>query len=204
MRSFIFDLDGTLVSVKPEYRYQLLATVLAKFGKTVTNEHIDRFWFMPDRERLLRQWGIDPLAFWNVFRKHDLPETRRKHTFAFNDVGVLSELHAAGNRIALYTSALSVIAEMELELIDKSVFDCIVIANPFTDITPKPDPMGALECLKLLGSSPKDTFYVGNSDEDILTAKNAGIYSVLIDRGEHTCTEKPDMIITSLTELQHL
>jgi phosphoglycolate phosphatase-like HAD superfamily hydrolase len=204
MKSFIFDLDGTLLSVKPEYRYQLLAAVLAEFGKTISKDHIDRFWFMPNRETLLIQWGLNPDKFWNTFRKHDLPKKRKPYTIVFDDISYLSQLKKAGHKLALFTGSPPAIAEMELGLIDRSVFDAIVIASPLTGITPKPHPMGATECLRLLGSERMDTIYVGNSDEDILTARNAAIYSVLIDRGEHKHTLVPDAIISSLAELQKL
>jgi phosphoglycolate phosphatase len=204
MKSFIFDLDGTLVSVKPEYRYQLLAAVLAEFGKTISKDHIDRFWFMPHRDALLRQWGLHPDKFWNTFRTHDLPKTRKPYTFVFDDITYLSQLKKAGHKLALFTGSPPVIVKMELSFLDRRIFDAIVIASPSTGITPKPHPMGATECLRLLGCERKDTIYVGNSDEDILTARNAGIFLVLIDRGEHKHTLVPDAIISSLAELQKL
>ena len=49
-----------------------------------------------------------------------------------------------------------------------------------------------------------DAVYIGNSDEDILTCKNAGIFSVLIDRKEHKHDLKPDKVIESLYEIADL
>lgn len=201
MKAIIFDLDGTLVSVRLEYRYELLGKVLARFGKRATPDEIDSFWFMHSRDRLIERWGIKPESFWKEFRIHDLPDLRKQYTFAYDDYPYLKELKNQGFRLALCTGSPPHIAEMELSFIDRSVFDVIVIALPSNGIKAKPDPMGALQCLNLLNTAPHETLFVGNSDEDILTARNAGIQSVIIDRKEHRHSLTPDRLITSLYEL---
>ncbi len=47
----------------------------------------------------------------------------------------------------------------------------------------KPAPDSVLEALKELGSTTENTIYVGDSDVDIATAKNAGIMNVLVTWG---------------------
>lgn len=45
------------------------------------------------------------------------------------------------------------------------------------DLPRKPDPAGVYEILKLMDLKPEEVLYVGDSDTDILTAKNAGLKS---------------------------
>ncbi len=42
----------------------------------------------------------------------------------------------------------------------------------------KPDPSAALEAAELLRVEPKDILYLGDSDVDMMTARNAGMYAV--------------------------
>ncbi|MEX2579076.1 MAG: HAD family hydrolase [Verrucomicrobiales bacterium] len=49
--------------------------------------------------------------------------------------------------------------------------------------TRKPDPSGALEVASALGVAPENCFFVGDSDVDMLTARNAGMRVVGVDWG---------------------
>ena len=42
-----------------------------------------------------------------------------------------------------------------------------------------------MECLKTLAIRPHEAMFVGNSEEDIHAAKEAGVFDILIERGEH-------------------
>ncbi|MBQ3431677.1 MAG: HAD family hydrolase [Clostridia bacterium] len=42
----------------------------------------------------------------------------------------------------------------------------------------KPDKTGALQIIKSLGVNPEEVVYIGDSNVDIFTAKNAGLYSI--------------------------
>jgi phosphoglycolate phosphatase-like HAD superfamily hydrolase len=201
MKGIIFDLDGTLVSVRPEYRYDTVSKVLAGFGKRVARKDMDTFWFGHSRDLMIENWGVVPKDFWKEFHALDDPEHRRRFTFAFDDCSHLAQLKKKGYKLALCTGAPPRIADMELDFLDRSVFDSIVIAHPYNDVKPKPDPMGIHECLRILKTGPGETMLVGNSDEDIMTARNARIKSVIVDRKEHSHTLEPDRLITSLRDL---
>lgn len=53
----------------------------------------------------------------------------------------------------------------------------------------KPDPKAALEIVKLLGLSPEDFVYLGDSDTDMETANSAGMYAVGAAWGFRTTEE---------------
>ncbi len=203
-RAVIFDLDGTLVSVKKEYRDLVMGKVFGKLRIKPAEGDIEQFWFMHSRDTIIRKWGIDPDVFWKVFWKYDDPLLRKKYSFAFRDTDYLETLRQRGINTAVFTGAIPEIAQMELSILGERLFDTVVIAHPDLGIDGKPHPGGAIECMRKMKVSRPETIYVGNADEDILSARNAGIYSVLIDRKEHRNVLKADMKITSLYELDRL
>jgi phosphoglycolate phosphatase-like HAD superfamily hydrolase len=59
--------------------------------------------------------------------------------------------------------------------------------------------------MRQLGVKNTACLYVGNADEDVETAKNAKVFDVLVDRGEHTYPDiNPSLRIKSLYELKYL
>jgi phosphoglycolate phosphatase len=70
--------------------------------------------------------------------------------------------------------------------------------------TKKPDPAGVQALLHEAGAQPEETVIIGDSDIDILTARNAGIYSLGVTYGlaPHTLEDAPpDVLIDHPHEL---
>jgi len=68
----------------------------------------------------------------------------------------------------------------------------------------KPDPMGVETILREFGAAPSQVMFVGDSDIDVQTARNAGtwICGVTYGFGSHRLTEfPPDLLVDNLTEL---
>ncbi len=203
-RAVLFDLDGTLVSTSAAYRYQTTKKALKHFSVTASNDLINQFWFMANRERLIREeFGVNPNHFWEEFRKHDDTAVRKRYTKPFKDVvPVLKELRAAGMQIGLVTGTPDPVASMEIDLIGRDRFDAITIAQRSLGIFPKPYPDGIHHCLQQLRLGPKAAIFAGNSDEDMLSAKIAGVFDILVERGEHPFPyAQPSKTIKSLREL---
>lgn len=107
-----------------------------------------------------------------------------------------------GYKTGIVTGAPLHIAELEINMLDRKNFDAIVVAHILNGYTPKPHPQGLEKCLNFLESSKQRSVYIGNADEEILTARNAGVFDTLIDRGEHEFPEiKPSLTICSLYDL---
>ncbi len=69
-------------------------------------------------------------------------------------------------------------------LIEDYFGDCIPISVGADENTPKkPDPSGVLRAMEQLGSVRERTIYMGDSDVDVLTARNAGVFSVACSWG---------------------
>ena len=70
--------------------------------------------------------------------------------------------------------------------------------------TKKPDPTGVQALLEEAGAAAEDTIIIGDSDIDVLTARNSGIYSVGVTYGlaPHTLQDAPpDVLIDKPHEL---
>jgi phosphoglycolate phosphatase len=73
--------------------------------------------------------------------------------------------------------------------------------------TKKPDPAGVNLILRETGAGPREAVMVGDSDTDVLTARNAGCWSCGVTYGLSTATlaaTPPDFYVDSLLELRAL
>lgn len=203
-KAVIFDLDGTLVHTMPEYRYQIVGKTLRDLGVTSSNNYIDKFWFEARRDEVIKeQFGLDLELFWKTYRRHDTTELRKQFTKLYDDVDFIQELRQNDYKTGIVTGAPIHIASLEIGMLGEENFDAIVTAHISNRIKPKPHPHGLEECLNLLGIQRNEAVYVGNADEDIITAKNAQVFDVLIVRGEHEFPEiNPSLTIHSLYDLR--
>jgi phosphoglycolate phosphatase len=70
--------------------------------------------------------------------------------------------------------------------------------------TKKPDPFGARKLLEETGTRPEDAVIIGDSANDILTGRNAGLWTIGLTYGlaPHTLeTAPPDVLIDKPCEL---
>src|SRR5690348_8505366 len=135
LKAVIFDLDGTLVSTKPEYRYHIVGSALRELGRNAVHAHIDTFWFEGNRDETIRTlFQVDPMLFWREYRNFDLSDIRCAHTIIFEDCAVLQRIRQEGLRLGIVTNAPRHIAQSEVELIGPHLFDALIIADPASGI----------------------------------------------------------------------
>lgn len=85
-------------------------------------------------------------------------------------------LITAGNTVAVLSN--------KQDLYTKKIVDLLFPEKPFafvqgqTELPRKPDPTVPLMIMEQLSFSPKDTFFIGDSDVDMQTAHNAGMTAV--------------------------
>ena len=112
---------------------------------------------------------------------------------------LIAELCQRGVKMAVVSNKFQ---DAVTPLIEDYFGDCITVSVGADENTPiKPDPSGVLKAMEQLGSVREQTIYMGDSDVDILTAKNAGVFSVACTWGlrDRAVLEaaSPDVIIDS-------
>lgn len=82
-------------------------------------------------------------------------------------------MRSAGVRVAVLTNKADKLARSIVEDYYPDVFDAVQGALP--DRPAKPDPALLLELMRNLNAGPESTLFVGDSNVDIVTGKNAGL-----------------------------
>ena len=200
----VFDLDGTLVHTKAEYRYLLVPKVLKHLGKNprIDLRLIDKFWFDGNRNTTIQNdFGCDPMIFWRTIHKVDDMKERDKYTYVYNDVHeAIYMLAKIGKVLAITTGAAKKLANFEADLLPRELFTTItpIRSSHYKD---KPHPGSLLGCLKLCKANLNEAVYIGNSSEDCEYSANAGVDFIYLDRSEHDFKGGSVSTIHTLLEL---
>lgn len=117
---------------------------------------------------------------------------------------LLSLLRTKGIKIGLVSNVGRKALEKALPTLDlRAFFNVVVSRNDVQDI--KPSGEGLRLALRRLQGMQEKTLYVGDSLDDILAAKAAGIRVIIIMEKERSMTEflsaEPDQVITHFNEL---
>jgi phosphoglycolate phosphatase len=96
----------------------------------------------------------------------------------------------------------------------RAIVDALGLGEFFVNVyggnsfeTKKPDPFGAQQLLSETGVTPEHTLMIGDSSIDILTGRNAGLYTCGVTYGfaPHTLVEAPpDVVIDAPYELAEM
>jgi phosphoglycolate phosphatase len=196
LRLLIFDLDGTLVDSRqdlansinamlqnyhrPELHQDVIATYIGDGAPTLVRRSLG---FKDDHEISPREEEFieDALVYFlEYYREHKLDNT---YCYA----GVLDTLRALqGNANGRVMSVLSnkpvnpsraIVNALGMAEFFKAVYG----GNSFE--TKKPDPLGVRTLLKEFNVRAEEAVMIGDSDVDMETAKNAGIWSVGVTYG---------------------
>jgi phosphoglycolate phosphatase len=206
VRVLIFDLDGTLVDSKLDLAHSINAML----------EHMDRAPLPHETiygmvgngapvlvRRALGEGVSDQesdqglVYFLSYYRTHMLD-----NTVAYPGVREGLEL-LKNNPMAVLTNKPVNFSRAILDGLGLSrYFRFVYGGNSFE--RKKPDPMGVEVLLRDLAALPRETMLVGDSEVDVRTARNAGIWACGVSYGlgtEGLRAEPPDIMLDSLTEL---
>lgn len=207
----IFDLDGTLI----DSEYDLAASVnamLRQYGRKDLPIEVIKTYIGDGAPMLVRRALGDPSDeaflqealrfFLDYYRGHKLDST-----YAYDGIAQalqqVSSFDGASRKLAVLTNkpvrpARDILGGLGLG--DR--FFAIYGGNSFE--TKKPDPLGARTIMQEAGVSPEDSVMVGDSEVDILTARNAGMWSIGVNYGfaPHGLERvHPDVLVDSPAEL---
>ncbi len=208
----IFDLDGTLVDSRVDLANSINA-MLRHYGRIELPNDVISSYIGNGAPMLVRRSLGDPddenfvqealLYFLSYYREHKLDTT-----YVYE--GIKESLSAIQNCSHGRPHKMAVLSNKPV-VPSRAIVDALGLGPYFFQVyggnsfhTKKPDPAGVQALLDEAGVQPAETVIIGDSDIDILTARNAGIYSVGVTYGlaPHTLDDAPpDVLIDHPHEL---
>jgi len=214
IKLLIFDLDGTLIDSRLDLIHSVNA-MLRHLGRTDLPGDVIASYVGDGAPTLIRRALGDPRDesvikaglehFLTYYRAHKLD-----HTHVYGGVKeMLTVLHNS-NSIHRQMAVLS----NKPVIPSRAIVEALGLAGFFTHIyggnsfsTKKPDPKGAQTILKETRMRPEETLMVGDSSVDVITGRNAGLWTCGVTYGfaPHTlCEAPPDVTIDKPHELAEL
>ena len=210
--TYIFDLDGTLLSSLDDLAASTNYALRWAGMPERTTEEVRMF--VGNGVKLLMERAIPDgqqnprfeevyAKFREHYLKHNLDRTRPYEGV----IGMLRELKQRGKKLAIVSNKFYAATQ---ELAHHFFADTIEVAiGERENIRKKPAPDTVLEALRQLGASKESAVYVGDSDVDVMTAKNSGLPCIsvlwgfrdkefLIKHGATLFVEKPQEILAKL------
>ena len=210
IKLLVFDLDGTLVDSKADLTKSINA-MLRHYQRPELPEEVIGSYVGDGAPMLVRRALGDPqdehfvqdaLKFFMTFyREHKLD-----HTYVYD--GVMEALQALrASNPGLKMAVLSNKPVMP----SRGICDGLNLSEFFVQIyggnsfeTKKPDPEGALTLLDEAAVRPEESVMIGDSQNDVLTAQNAGMWSLGVTYGfspESLKIHPPDVLVDTVREL---
>src|SRR5580704_5796650 len=212
VRVLIFDLDGTLIDSKLDLAHSVNA-MLAHMGREA-HVHETIFSFIGDGaamlvRRALGEGASDAEAatgldyFLSYYRAHMLDNTVAYPCVRETLAELASDSRGPARSLVVLTNKPVVFSRAILDGLGLGqYFRFVYGGNSFE--RKKPDPMGVEVLLRDLRATPRQAMMIGDSDVDIKTARNAGIFCCGVSYGfglESLRAHPPDVMIDSLAEL---
>ena len=215
IKLLIFDLDGTLIDSRLDLihtvnatlrhlgRPQLPGDVIATYVGDGAPMLVRRALGDPEDEQLVRQ-ALD--FFLAYYREHKLDHT---HVYA----GIQEALAAIAESTTGLSRKLAVLSNKPV-VPSRAIVEALGLKPFFSQVyggnsfpTKKPDPQGARTLLAENECSPKQALIVGDSSNDVLTGRNAGLWTVGVTYGfapQTLALTPPDVLVDSPSELAEL
>jgi phosphoglycolate phosphatase len=215
LRLLIFDLDGTLVDSRIDLansvnamlrnfgRHELPLEVIASYVGDGAPTLVRRALGDPEDEGFLQEALLYFLAY---YREHKLDFT---HVYE-GIPEALAALRHGGNGLP---RSFAVLSNKPVNP-SRQIVQALGLADFFVRVyggnsfpTKKPDPLGVQTLLNETGCAPQEAIIIGDSDVDVLTARNSGIWACGVSYGfaPHTLeAAPPDVLVNSPAELAQI
>jgi phosphoglycolate phosphatase len=214
----IFDLDGTLIDSREDLANSINA-MLIHFGKKELPHEVIASYIGDGAPMLVRRSLGDPddenfvqdamLYFLSWYREHKLDTT-----YVYEGVKeALNAIQKSRNGASAQGTPSLKMAVLSNKPVgpSRAIVEALGLGQYFFQVyggnsfhTKKPDPTGVQALLEEAEVAAEETVIIGDSDIDVLTARNSGIYSVGVTYGlaPHTLQDAPpDVLIDHPREL---
>lgn len=204
--TLLFDLDGTLVDsielilssgrhafhgyagrvpTDDEWRAAIGRPLVAMFREVTTDD--------AEVDRLIER-----------YRAYQLEHHDRLMRAYDGVVPLVQSLAARGHPIALVTSKVEWLAHRALQHV--GLDDAVSVVVGYDSCTRhKPDPEPVERALALLGKSPRDTLFIGDSTHDIEAGRAAGVRTIGVSWGAFSRADleqaHPDLVVDDVAGL---
>lgn len=206
----ILDLDGTLLDTLEDLKNSVNYTLTRYNYPTRTLAEVRSFIGNGVKVLLTRSFPaqtsermIDEALL--IFREHYSVHMYDNTGLYSGVIDMLTTLKESGYRLAIVSNKLDSAVK---ELNERFFQEVISLAIGTGEDAKKPNPFYVFEAIKELGSTVGDSIYVGDSDVDIETAKNAGIPCIGVSWGfrgrEFLEAHNADYVIDHPSELPRL
>ena len=182
-RAVICDLDGTLLDTLDDLADATNYALRVNGCPERTREEVCRF--LGNGVRLLISRAVpegeqDPKfeAVLSTFRTYYAANSQHKTAPYPGILALLADLKAQGVRVAVVSNKFDAAVRDLCAHYFGELVDVAVGESP--EVPKKPAPDTVLRAMSLLGVTPEETVFVGDSDVDVETAKNAGIPCVSV------------------------
>jgi phosphoglycolate phosphatase len=207
----VFDLDGTLIDSERDLTVSVNAT-LRHFGRKELPLEVIATYIGDGAPMLIRRAFGDPAHahplqealnfFLLYYREHKLDNTRAYDGIA-EALRQSAIFHGHPRQMAVLTNkpvraSRDILAGLGLSQFFFQTYG----GNSFE--TKKPDPLGAQTLMREAGAESDETVMVGDSEVDILTARNANLWSIGVTYGFAPQTLErthPDILVDTPHEL---
>jgi phosphoglycolate phosphatase len=209
LRLIVFDLDGTLIDSRADLVASVNAT-LAHLGRHPLPDAVIASYIGDGVQMLVRRALGDPeheeivtdavSFFLTYYRVHKLD-----HTYVYE--GVLDALAAIAR--ALPETSIAVLTNKPVRPSEEICAalrlapHCFRIYGGNSFETKKPDPLGLETLMREAAATPEQTLMIGDSDVDVLTARNAGasVMGCRFGLAPHSLADAPpDCLVDSPSE----
>jgi phosphoglycolate phosphatase len=217
IKLIVFDLDGTLIDSARDLCNSVNAA-LEHMGRPHLDDHIIASFVgngapMLVRRSLAVENGVSPddihdeelATAYNFFLTH-YREHKLDFTYAYDGVldslaALVTALNGTQRKLAVLTNKPVRPARAICEGLGMDRFFRIYGGDSFP--LKKPDPMGLRAIMDEAGAAPHETLMIGDSKVDVLTARNAGAWSLGCQFGfgpQNLMEIPPDLIVDSAAE----
>lgn len=180
-QAIIFDMDGTLIN-SDELVFHIYEQLTKKYVPLIAFETLN------PHDVLALSYPEVLERLYGTFQQHHFEailwfhqELKHQYLTIYDGViEMLTHLKNKGYRIGLFTSEMRRIALDELSILKIDHFFDHIIA--FDDINnPKPHPEGLNDMMRIFKCKPHEMVMIGDQASDALAAKQAGVFSILMD-----------------------
>jgi len=211
IKAVLWDFDGTLLDSNEVIAESWRHTVMSFVGRDVSDDELRRTfgemlidsmrWLVPE---------VDPVEAVDFYREYQKEIFLDRIRLFDGTEEVLRALKKAGYKNAIVTSRLKRSTHRALNKFGLTeLFDAVLTASDTDKFKPDPEPIYMI--LDMIGCSPGEAIFVGDTSHDIEAGKNAGMFTVLVDWSDalppgkiRDAAPAPDAIIEKLTDLYEL